>query len=209
MVIGSVLTIVVYIGYKLYSLRDVLKQAEEEVNYAMKMDEIYSFYDQLLEQAGDKGSPDFRERKRELFKERAMALVRAVPPEDQPIYELGPLPTLPEDDARHAQVEQTIEESDTLVLIREAPSYAAEEHPLRPRHIVAVAINAGADDLGDHAFSEHGDPKVHEILCRAKYMLAKLHKEGTIDGVAFVTVYTWDAESFFVYDNGMIRTIMY
>ncbi|KAK5628696.1 hypothetical protein RRF57_004411 [Xylaria bambusicola] len=206
MAIGSVLTIIAYLAYRTYSLWDVVKHAEEELGVAIKLEEIYSHYDQLLEQAE---AVDDKEKIRSLFKERAMALVRAIlrNQEDQTINELGPLPTLPEDYDCQSHGTLIFGDGDTVMLMPQRPPLD-EANPLSPRHMVAVAINAFAEDVGinDDAMGlvNYRTPKVHEIICRSRYMLEKLRKEGTIDGMTLVTVYLWDFEFMFVYDKGIV-----
>ncbi|KAI0514586.1 hypothetical protein F5B22DRAFT_611061 [Xylaria bambusicola] len=207
MAIGSILTIIAYLAYKSYSLWDVVKHAREEIDVAIELDEIYSHYDQLLDQAEAAGD---MEKSQSLFKERAMALVRAMlrNQEDQTINDLGPLPTLPEDyDGGQSHGAQIFGGGDTLMLMPQCPPLD-EGNSLSPRHLVAVAINAFAEDIGinDDAMGlvNYRTPKVHEIIRRSRFMLEKLRKEGTIDGMTLVTVYLWDFEFMFVYDEGII-----
>ncbi|RWA05463.1 hypothetical protein EKO27_g9647 [Xylaria grammica] len=227
MAIGSILTIAVFLGVDYWCVWGE-EEMEEEVEEGNGIgDEIYiifTHYNRLLEgaEASDDGSLESAEKIKNLFRERAIALIHATSSkkdlEDSSIKDLGQLPRLPEGrECNEYDGVQKIKDEDTLIFL--LPQSAVSEMRKKtaadlrrgstsrspvPVHNIVIAINAFTGSPMTGGFTRRpndaGTFPVPELMCRTAFMLENLHKEGVLTGppTTIVTVFLRDQIGSFI-----------
>ncbi|KAI0973962.1 hypothetical protein F4678DRAFT_424074 [Xylaria arbuscula] len=216
MAIGSGLTIIAYLVFDSYDYWQARKQAKEEEKGVSELKEITARYDKLME-AADDGSEESVEKINALFRERTMALARALVPDKfrltgEFVTDLGPLPRLTEDYHCRCREAHSIEDGRTLMLMPPQPPPARlkvleenkrTEWPTIITNSVILGVNMSARQLE----SSNPESKFHELICRSKFKLGKLRKEGVIYGATLVFVHLRDTMFTFICEGERVSLI--